>query len=318
MPPALYPPQHRVATYALVVLATLLAFGSVYAVWVRQQVLDGPTWADTSTRVVQDEQVRRALSVTVADRLTTSRVVRTQALPLLAGAGATPEALAAASATLHATIERTAYDALGTQQAARLWRRANLAAQRELIRILDGRSTTVSVDHERVTVDLSQFVRRLGRGAGVDPAVVALLPAKDTRIDVMTSSDITAAQDVVRATRGLSIVLPALTLLLWLVALGLARGRRRATLMQLALGLALAGAAVLLTRALAGDAVVFALVDQPEYHPAADRVWAIGTSLLRDAGIAVLVAGLLLLGLTALAGNGRWLLNREDETRLLG
>lgn len=308
--------SRRVACIVLVVVATVTAFLSVYALWVRAQLLDGPTWADTSTRIVQDEQVRRELAASLAERLTDNRTVRDQLGPLLIDVPA--EQVDAVRGQLRTAIEREAFRGLGTAPVGRLWRTANLEAQRELVRILDGDREGVTVRDGRVTVDLRPLLRRLGRQVGLRAALVELVPARDTRLVVMRSSDLVVAQDIVRTVRHLSVVLPLLTLALWLAALALARGHRRIVVMQIALGLIAAGGAVLLTRALAGDAVVFALVEQPAQRGAGNQVWALGTSLLRDGGIAVLVAGVVLLGGAALVGNGRWLLNREDETALLG
>ena len=316
MSPPGAPRSRRSWTVVVVALATLTAFLSVYALWVRAQLLDGPTWADTSTRIVQDEQVRRELAATLAERLTDNRTVRDRLGPLLIGVPAAQ--VDAVRGRLRAAIEKEAFEGLGTAPVARLWRGANLEAQRELVRILDGDGEGVTVRDGRVTVDLRPLLDRLGAEVGLPASLVALVPARDTRLVVMRSSDLVVAQDIVRTVRDLSVVLPAVTLLLWLLALALGRGRRRVVVMQIAIGLIVAGIAVLLTRALAGDAVVFALVDRPAQRGAGGQVWALGTSLLRDGGIAVLVAGVVLLGGAALVGNGRWLLNREDETALLG
>ena len=316
MPTSTDPPRHRVATLAIVALATLTAFLSVYALWVRAQLLDGPTWADTSTRIVQDEQVRRELAASLAARLTDNRTVRDELGPLLINVPA--EQVDTVRGQLRTAIEREAFRGLGTAPVARLWRASNLEAQRELVRILDGDREGVTVRGGRVTVDLRPLLRRLGRQVGLPDALVGLVPARDARLVVMRSSDLVVAQDIVRTVRDLSVVLPAVTVLLWLLALALGRGRRRVIVMQIGLGLIVAGAGVLLTRALAGDAVVFALVERPSQRGAGDQVWALGTSLLRDGGLAVLVAGVVLLGGAARVGNGRWRLNREDEAALLG
>ena len=294
---------HRVATAVLVVLATVVVFVAVYAVWIRDQVLDGPAWADTSTEVVRDGTVRQALATTLADRLTEEAAVRAElAAPLLGGGVDASDPGGDGARALHQQIERTAYVALGSAELQRLWRAANLQAQRELVRILDGDGDTVEARDGRVTLDLRELVRRLGERAGLRESLVDLLPAGATRIEVLRSSDVTVAQNSVSVARTLATVLPLLALALWIAALALARGRRRVVLVELALGLLLAGGAVLLSRILAGDAVVVALVDDASYRDAADQVWAIGTSFLRAAGLLLLAAGALLLAGTAVAG----------------
>jgi len=294
---------HRVATAVLVVVATVVVFVAVYAVWIRDQVLDAPAWADTSTEVVRDGTVRQALATTLADRLTQDAAARAElAAPLLGDGVDVGDPSGAGATALHQQIERTAYVALGSAEIQRLWRTANLQAQRELVRILDGGSDGVEVRGGRVTLDLRELVRELGERAGLRSSLVDLLPEGTTRIEVLRSSDLTAAQSSVSVVRTLATVLPLLALALWIAALALARGRRRAVLVEIAFGLLVAGGAVLVSRILAGDAVVVALVDDATYRDAADQVWAIGTSFLRAAGLLLLVAGVLLLVGTAIAG----------------
>ena len=49
---------------ALVVLGSLLAFLSVFAIWTERQALNTNDWVDTSGKLIQNEKVRSALSRT--------------------------------------------------------------------------------------------------------------------------------------------------------------------------------------------------------------------------------------------------------------
>ena len=67
----------------------------------------------------------------------------------------------------------------------------------------------------------------------------------------------------------------------------------------------LIGAALLLIRRIAGDAVVNGLVKVPSNEPAAHQVWNVGTSLLRDIAVAMIVYGIVIVASAWLAGPTR-------------
>jgi hypothetical protein len=67
----------------------------------------------------------------------------------------------------------------------------------------------------------------------------------------------------------------------------------------------LIGAALLLIRRVAGDAVVNGLVTIPSNKAAAHQVWNIGTSLLRDLAVAMIAYGLAIIASAWLAGPTR-------------
>ena len=63
------PRRHRFLIGTLFVLATLIGFMAINAVWVNRQVLDANNWADTSSRVLADKQVQTAVSAYAVDQL---------------------------------------------------------------------------------------------------------------------------------------------------------------------------------------------------------------------------------------------------------
>jgi hypothetical protein len=67
----------------------------------------------------------------------------------------------------------------------------------------------------------------------------------------------------------------------------------------------LIGAALLLTRRVAGDAVVNGPVKVPSNKPAAHQVWSIGTSLLHNVSVAMIVYGIVIVASAWLAGPAR-------------
>ena len=72
------------------------------------------------------------------------------------------------------------------------------------------------------------------------------------------------------------------------------------------IGFLLVGAAALVARSLAGDAVVDALATTETTRPAAEAAWSISTSLLVEAATAAIAYGVVIAGAAWLAGPTRW------------
>ena len=121
----------------------------------------------------------------------------------------------------------------------------------------------------------------------------------------MRANQLSTAQDIANGVKGLAIVLPALAILLFALAVYLARGRRRRTVRMSGWCFVLIGVSLLLIRRIAGDAVVDGLVKVASNKPAVHDVWAIATSLLYDIAVAMIVYGLVIVAAAWLAGRTR-------------
>jgi hypothetical protein len=62
------PPLRRTIT-AILVIATLVGFVSVFAVWAKRQLLESSTYAETSTKLLEDEDIRDAVAAFLVDEL---------------------------------------------------------------------------------------------------------------------------------------------------------------------------------------------------------------------------------------------------------
>src|SRR3954468_11377038 len=62
-------PRHRLPARILVVLASVVAFLAILAIWVNRQLLNTDNWAKTSTELLQQEQIRTQLSSYLIDQL---------------------------------------------------------------------------------------------------------------------------------------------------------------------------------------------------------------------------------------------------------
>ena len=208
------------------------------------------------------------------------------------------------------------------------WVQANVAAHKELLRVLAGGGPVASTKSGVVSLNLHALVTQLAATVGLSSQAAAVqsklqgstgatvraaaqqklgvtLPPASGQLVILRSNQLKTAQDIANAVKGLAIVLPALGILLFALAVYLARGRRRRTLRTTGWCFVLIGAALLLIRRVAGDAVVNGLVKVPSNQPAAHQVWNIGTSLLRDIAVAMIVYGIVIIASAWLAGPTR-------------
>jgi hypothetical protein len=103
----------------------------------------------------------------------------------------------------------------------------------------------------------------------------------------------------------LSYFLVFLMLALFAAAVYIARDRRRKMLMAAGVSLVIVGLIVLVARRFAGSYLVDALTSNPDAKDSISAAWAIGTELLRDVGINVVIYGALVVFAAWIAGPSR-------------
>src|SRR3954451_19879536 len=64
--------EHHKLALALIVVATLLAFLANFALWANRQLLDTDNWTESSTKLLENEEIRTQLSVFLVDQLYTN------------------------------------------------------------------------------------------------------------------------------------------------------------------------------------------------------------------------------------------------------
>ena len=60
-------PRLRRTSIAIIVLASVIAFFAVFAVWAKRQILETNTWTETSTELLANKDVQGALQGTSPD-----------------------------------------------------------------------------------------------------------------------------------------------------------------------------------------------------------------------------------------------------------
>ena len=146
---------------------------------------------------------------------------------------------------------------------------------------------------------------QLGDQVAVFGNLARRLPEDAGQVEILEADELQTAQDLTQLLKQLALFLWLVPLALFAISLWLARGRRRAILRMIAIGLTVAGLLVLLVRRLAGDYIVDQVVKQDAYRPAVADTWSILTMLLADGGWTLVLLGVVSLIAVWLMGPSR-------------
>jgi hypothetical protein len=276
------PHQRRGIVVTLIVFGALLAFLATFAIWANRQLLETDTWTNTSTKLLEDPEIRSQVASTMVDTLYANVDVQAelqQALPPRLQPLAGP-----ASAGLRELTLRLANQALERPRVQQLWEDANRNAHRTLIDVVEHGG------NEDVNLDIGTLVTQLGQQAGVD--VAGKIPPGVANIEILPNDKLSQAQKVIKLLRGLAVVLLVLALAIFALAIYLAGNWRREALRDIGFAFMIVGVLVLIARSLAGDAVVNSLASTEAIKPAVSNTWSIGTSLLSAQGGGLIFYGL--------------------------
>ena len=296
-------PRRRLAT-VLVVLASVVLFLGIFAVWAERQALDSSEWTNTSSELLEQETIRNALALYLVDELYANVDVAAELRTVLP-----PEfqSLAGpAAGGLREFAERAARRLLASPRVQQAWEDINRETHEQFVDVVEDKGNpAVTTAGGEVVLDLQPLVQQLSDRAGLGGKITQNIPPDAGQLVIMRSDQLDAAQKVTNVIQGLAFVLPLLWLALAALAIYLARGRRRRTLRVVALGAVAAGIVVLLGRGAAGDAVTNALAKTAAVRPAVEDTWTVSTSLLQDIAQSTITVALLLLLVAWLAGETR-------------
>ena len=176
---------------------------------------------------------------------------------------------------------------------------------------LDARAVTVEKQANAVLADPNTSnVQRLDAALGqlqgrINAALERPILQSPGQLTLISSSQLDGVQSVVSVLRSLGYILPVLALVLFVLAIYLARGWRREALIAAGGGILVATLVVLLARRLIGTQVVDSLASSETVQPAVRSVWEIISDGLRERALFVLVIGLAFIVGGILAGPGR-------------
>lgn len=304
MPAGAAPHAHRVLVRVILGFATLLAVFAIFAVWANRQLMNPKNWSKTSTALLQKATVRTALSGYLVDQLYANINVPAQ---LRSGLPTQLEPLAGPlSGALHGVAEQAAERALATPQVQGVWEKANYAADQALVRVVNGGGSRVNVNGGTVSLNLHQVVADLALQLGLPPGVADKLPASVATLKVVTSSELGVVRNLAKALHALALALTILVFLLYVLAVALAGGHRRRTLMWVGWSLVFAGLLVLVGRKIGQGQLVSAITSDASIEPAVNDSYAVATSLLVQVASAVIIVGVPLIVAAWIAGPARW------------
>ncbi len=276
---------------ALVALGSVLAFLSVFAIWVERQALNTDDWVETSDRLIQDETIRAAVADYLVDQLYENVDVEQELKDILPGE--TKELAGPVSGGLRQVAGDGANEVLKTSTAQSLWEEANRTAHEELVAVLEERKGAVSTEEGTVKLQLGALITNLADQVGIGADLAERLPPDAGEITILRSDELDTAQNITAAIKGLALVLSILTLLTFGLAVYLSRDGRWVTVLFCGVGLIAAGFAVIVARQATGGIVLDQLVVDESIRPAADRAWSISTSLMVSIATTVIVFGAL-------------------------
>ena len=295
--------KRSVFVWAAIVAASLIAIISSLTTWVDRQMLDEDSWREASAELIQDPDVRRAVSVYLVNEVYEKVDVASdleQRLPPDLKPLAAPAAGALRGPATDA-VERL----LAAPRVQALWINASSLAQEKLVNVLEDKTRAgISTGDGTVTLDLGELVTQVGTQLGVSSATLAKIPPDAGQITILQSDQLAAAQTAVKGLRVLSVVLFLLVAGLYALAVYLARGERRRTLRNVGWAIVLVGLVALVARRLTGSYAIDQLTT-PESEGAGMRAWLVGSSMLAEIGWAAILYGVIIVAGTVLAGPTR-------------
>jgi Short C-terminal domain len=289
-----------IAVYALVALAGILLFLTTFAVWVDRVALNTDVFTDTSSELIADDQIRRAIATRTIDEIYDSVDVEEEL------EGPLPEDVESLAGPTSAGLRQLGPGiverALRQPALQRLWRRAVERAHATLVAVLEERSGTVSTEEGVVTLDLGDIVVEAADRIGVSDSIQRRIGEDAGRVELFRSDDLDTAQDAFRLMNAVAWLLPILTVAVFALALSLSRGRRRLTVRAIGIAIFLSGVLGLIAVNLTGWYLVRSLAADSESRDAGGDAWDIVTELLRGSFRLQIVIGLLFLLAAWIAG----------------
>jgi len=137
--------------------------------------------------------------------------------------------------------------ALANARVQEAWKKANYAADQEFVTIVNGGKGAVKITGGEVTLNLATIVANITNRLGL-PNVSSKLPPSVAKLKVLKSKQIDGVQKIGKALKGLALLFTIMVPLLFALAVGLAGGFRRRTLMRVGIAIASAGVVVFLIR----------------------------------------------------------------------
>jgi hypothetical protein len=298
------PRTRTILAWVLFLLGTLIVLVGSLTLWVKRQALDTDAWVNTSSNLLENDEVREALSVYIVDQL------YARADPQTVLAERLPENLQGLAGPIAGALRQPAVEGvdelLQRPRVQALWEDVNRAAHQELLAVLNDETRgNITTGSGTVTLNLRTLVVNIGTELGFGEELEARLPPDAGQVVILQSDQLEAAQTGVKAIKWMSALVIVIALACYAGAIWLARGRR-SMLRNVGVALLVVGILLLVIRRAVGNYITDALASGESVRPAIDSSWLIGTSLLSEVAWALIVYGVVILVGTLLAGPWRY------------
>jgi hypothetical protein len=288
---------------ALIAIATVLAVLGMLSLWANRLLFNPDNWEKTSTQLLQNRAVRTATANYVVDQLYANVDV-----PALIKSGLPPQLAplaGPAAGALRAPALQGVELALSRPQVQSLWATANRTADQTFIAIVNGGKGGVKVNGGAVTLDLASIVDEVASRIGLPADLGTRLPPSVAHLTVFRSNQLKYVQDGGRAVGGRARGRTKLVPLLYALAIFIARGHRRRTLMTAGFSFLFAGLIGLAGRSILESQITNSLVSDASLRPAVRAVVTISTEILGQIAGAFILLGLVAAAAAWFAGPAR-------------
>lgn len=289
-------------------LGSVLAFLSVFGIWIERQALNTDDWVSTSGKLIHNQKIREAVANYLVDQLYENVDVKKELEDILPGEA--KELAGPAAGGLRQVAGEGAEKVLETATAQELWEEANRAAHEQLVAVLENKKEAVSTAGGNVTLNLGSLLTNLAQQVGIGESLAEKLPPDAGQVRILKSDQLKTAQNIAVAVKGLALLLSILTFAAFAAAIYLSRDGRWVTVLYSGIGLVAAGFAAIVFRHVAGGIVIGQLVQNESIKPAGEEAWAIATSLMVSIATTVIVVGVLF-------GIAGWLASPTGAARTL-
>jgi hypothetical protein len=295
--------SRRIWVNVLIVVTTLLAIVGMLSVWMNRLLMNPDNWSSTSTQLLQNSDIRSATSNYIVDQVYANVDV---ASVLKSGLPTQFQGLAAPAAGALQNAAVQGVDLLLTRpRVQNLWAEANKAADQAFVTIVNGGKGPVGVKQGAVTLNLAAIVNNVAARLGLPSGLGSKLPASIGNLVIFKSNQLKLLQDIGSAIKSLALWLTILVPLLYALAIFLARGRRRRTLMSVGLAGVIAGLIGLAARSIVESAITNSLVQDASIKPAVRATIGIATQILATIAGAFILVGVVLVIAAWFAGPAR-------------
>ena len=301
--PAKISRRRLIGVDVLIGVTTLLLIVGIFATWANRLLFSPDNWSKTSTQLLQDPNVRSSTANYLVDQLYANVNVTgliKQGLPTQLQGLAAP-----AAGALRNVAVQGAELALSRPRVQQLWAQANRAADQTFIDIVNGRKGAVGFNNGVVSLDLASILNNVASRLGLPAGIASKLPPSVANLVIFKSDQLKYVQNGGKAIKGLALWLTIIVPLLYALALLLARGHRRRTLMTIGFAGVFAGVVIILARSILQGQVVNSLTSDASLQVTIRHVYNISTAILKDVASAVIFIGIVLVAAAWFAGPAR-------------